>query len=375
MFNAILLASYGGPEAPEEVAPFLDLILSGTRTSAARRSAVLARYQRFGGVSPLPGECRRFLSTLRLKLLENHSPVKLYWGNLYARPFMDDAFEKMERDGVKNVLVFDASAFGSVVCQRYVSVVRNSLAKRSPDFLQALTLRHVPPFFEMPDFQHAIADFVRKSISSHEIVDSDARSLILFTAHSIPTEWSDVSHYRRQILYACIETLKFVFSETLKNETPNHTPGNFPSDVLTFPLSSASIQIPDDLRNKLRRCRFDSALAFQSRSGSPFTPWLEPDVKEFLTSYKKQNPTLGSVIVVPIGFFFDNMETIFDLDVETRAVCDELGIAYHRTRCCGVSNDMVEAICRLAEKEPDEFPICQCGDGQCDLSCRLNPTF
>ena len=344
MFDAVLFLSYGGPESPEEVDPFLDRILSGKRVPAARRDAVRERYLQFDGLSPLPRECRRFLSAFKSMFQESDEKIGVYSGNLYTPPFVADVLEQLERDEVKSVLVFKSSAF---VCRHYVDALLNALASCSSEFAKRLVVRFVPPFFETRAFQESVADSIRTALVETPASNSEATRLVLFTAHSIPVA-----------------------------ETPTGKLfDSFPSSPLTFAIPSSLEQIPEPLRARLRPLGLDAALAFQSRSGSPSTPWLEPDVKDFLRVYKKETPSLKEVVVVPIGFFFENMETIYDLDVETREVCEELGIEYRRARCVGDSPVMVAAAQKMASLDPSAFPVCVCDRGCCDLSCRLNPTF
>ena len=145
-----------------------------------------------------------------------------------------------------------------------------------------------------------------------------------------------------------------------------------------FPQEKASL-IPtgkqdnnvSEIKELLRKNSLDAALVFQSRSGSTSTPWLGPSPEEFLREYIKNVPQLEQVVVSPIGFFFENMETIYDLDVEFKGVCEELGIKYRRAQCCGASRKLVDAVRRLAELTPVDFPACRCEEGTCNLSCRL----
>lgn len=374
MFDAVLFLSYGGPESPEAVEPFLDRVLSGKRVPAARRDAVRDRYLRFGGVSPLPQECRQFLETLETSFHENGDRVGLYFGTLYSSPFVADALEKMERDGVKSVLVFKSSAF---VCRHYVDAVLDALTLRSARFKERLVVRFVPPFFETHAFLNSLANSIQTALAGARRSAPDATRLVLFTAHSIPVADSDAIQYRRQLLHAIVGALETAFPEQATSTCPqtDETSGYFPSAPLSFAVPQELEQVPETLRARLRNLGLDAALAFQSRSGSPFVPWLEPDVNAFLRKYRKETSSLEGVVVVPIGFFFENMETIYDLDVEARETCASLGIEYRRAQCVGASSAMADATRKLALLDPSDFPLCVCPRGRCDLSCRLNPSF
>ena len=195
MFDAVLFLSYGGPESPEEVDPFLDRILSGKRVPAARRDAVRERYLQFDGLSPLPRECRRFLSAFKSMFQESDEKIGVYSGNLYTPPFVADVLEQLERDEVKSVLVFKSSAF---VCRHYVDALLNALASRSSEFAKRLVVRFVPPFFETRAFQESVADSIRTALVETPASNSEATRLVLFTAHSIPVADSDAIQYRRR---------------------------------------------------------------------------------------------------------------------------------------------------------------------------------
>ena len=385
MFDAVLLASYGGPEKPDEIEPFLDRILSGKRVPTARRDAIVKRYERFGGVSPLPNECRRFVRLLNeLAPNENAPRPRAYWGALYSSPTFDDAVALIERDGVERVLVFPSSAFGSPQsCGRYRVAVESAFRRRSPSFFKSRVVSFVPPFFDLPAFRREIADSILTTLAWDELEGDvfaeregkkkegeereGATRLILFSAHSIPTLDAEASSYRRQLLSTANDVLRLILdapSFGVRKEKRDETPS-------LFSVSEDEFDFDEAIRARLRERLLDAGLAFQSRSGSPATPWLEPSVEEFLTRYCQENPKTKRVLVVPIGFFFENMETVYDLDVELRATCERLGVKYRRARCVGASERTARAVWDLAKKDPSAFPQCDCALGFCNLSCRM----
>ncbi len=440
MFDAILLASYGGPEKIDDINSFLDRILTGKRVPPARRAAIFERYERFNGVSPLPGECRRFLDRLREAFAADATSAKtsnpsnsssndapqppstprIYWGNLYAPPTFDDAFAQMEADGVRRLFVFPTSAFGSPQsCRRYIDAVRDAVRRRSPQFAARLQIAQTPPFFDLPAYRRAAADALLTALAWDELEsnpfdvaasfpqtaqtlqpsqspqtsdaadfadvadvnanasnDAPPKRLILFSAHSLPTDDALKSAYSAQLLAAATAVLRStldapgfggqVAEEKNAAEDADAT-RRFPAR--DFVLSDAADFAPE-LRRRLRSVGLDAALAFQSRSGSPSTPWLEPSVADFVRRYKEENPNWNRLIVSPLGFFFENMETVFDLDVELKEVCDELGVSYRRAACCGADDRLVCAVRDLARREPSDFPICRSAPGACDFSCR-----
>ncbi|MBR4104345.1 MAG: ferrochelatase, partial [Thermoguttaceae bacterium] len=439
MFDAILLASYGGPENIDDINPFLDRILTGKRVPPARCAAIFERYERFNGVSPLPGECRRFLDRLAEAFAADatsakasnpsnssadaapqpSSPPRIYWGNLYAPPTFDDAFAQMEADGVRRLFVFPTSAFGSPQsCRRYIDAVRDAVRRRSPEFAARLQIAQTPPFFDLPAYRRAAADALLTALAWDELesnpfddaapfpktaqtsqpsqssqtsdaagfadaadinvdVPNDAppKRLILFSAHSLPVVDASKSAYSAQLLAAATAVLRSTldapgFSGQVAEEKnaveDADATRRFPAR--DFVLSAADFA--PELRRRLRSVGLDAALAFQSRSGSPGTPWLEPSVADFVRRYKEENPSWNRLLVSPIGFFFENMETVFDLDVELKEVCDELGVSYRRAACCGADNRLVCAVRDLARREPSDFPVCRSAPGACDFSCR-----
>jgi len=434
MFDAILLASYGGPEKIDDINPFLDRILTGKRVPPARRAAIFERYERFNGVSPLPGECRRFLDRLSEAFAADATSAKasnpanipaddapqppsaprIYWGNLYAPPTFDDAFAQMEADGVRRLFVFPTSAFGAPQsCRRYIDAVRDAVRRRSPQFAARLQIAQTPPFFDLPAYRRAAADALLTALAWDELEsnpfdvaaslpqtaqtlqpsqslqisdaadfnaaesdDAPPKRLILFSAHSLPTDDALKSAYTAQLLAAATAVLRStldapgfggqVAEEKNAAEDADAT-RRFPARDFVF---SDAADFAPELRRRLRSVGLDAALAFQSRSGSPSTPWLEPSVADFVRRYKEENPNWNRLIVSPLGFFFENMETVFDLDVELKEVCDELGVSYRRAACCGADDRLVCAVRDLARREPSDFPICRSAPGACDFSCR-----
>jgi len=376
MFDALLLASYGGPEKLDEIEPFLDRILSGKRVPLARRDAIVKRYERFGGVSPLPDECRRFIRLLNdLDWNEDAPRPRVYWGSLYSSPTFDDAAALIERDGAARVLVFPGSAFGSPQsCDRYRIAVDASFRGRSSAFFNSPVVSFVPPFFDLPAFRREVADSILTALAWDELennvfAEREERSrLILFSAHSIPTRDAETSFYRRQLLASANDVLRLILN------APSFGVRNEGNDEKSswFSVSEDARDVDDSIRARLRERSLDAGLAFQSRSGSPETPWLEPGLEDYLTKYCQENPTTKGVLVAPIGFFFENMETVYDLDVELRATCERLGLTYRRARCVGVSERIARAVLETAKKEPEEFPQCGCAPGLCDFSCRTS---
>lgn len=366
MFEALLLASYGGPEGIDDIEPFLDRVLAGKHIPQARRDAVTQRYRLFDGKSPLPGECRRFLDAISKRSVHEGIPVKTYWGNFFAPPFLQDAFEQIERDNVKTVLVFASSAFGSPQsCRRYLDATRDALNMLTPSYVASASIRRLPPFFETRAFVESVAQTITEKLNASK----GGKTLILFTAHSIPETDAKLASYRRQLLHASLQSLAcagLMRDALIKEPT-------FPSESLVLGPDAVAKQMSSESRVALKKRGLDAALAFQSRSGSPHIPWIGPDVREFLSQYVSENKELSRVLVVPIGFFFENMETIYDLDVEARDLCNALNIQYDRAPCCGASQKMVDFAWQALRMNVDELPTYRCEGDACRFQCRLYP--
>lgn len=388
MFQAILLASYGGPEKIEDVEPFLNNIFSTTNIPEARRKAVFERYLRFNGISPLPKECRNFCASLKTAAKGRNQQLRIYQGNLFFPPTFDEAFNSLESDGVESALVFATSAFAAFQsCKRYREAVLQAFKKRSDEFRRSFKLAFVPPFFDLPAMKRAVADDLLTALAWEDLEDApfkrqtetrEPTRLILFSAHSIPEISGDESQYRRQLLSCASATLQSILAapgfggtQDKDRDMSDASVADFLQRKLTFLTEQNAVDFSSNLRARLRAFSLDAALVFQSRSGSPRTPWLEPDAACYLRQYKQDHPHLEKVIVSPLGFFFENMETAYDLDEKLRGACDELKLGYRRAPCCGASPRFVDVVLDLAKLDFSLFPVCATPEGKCDLSCRL----
>ena len=390
MFEAILLLSYGGPESPEEVLPFIEQILKGKRAPSQRIKKIEERYLQFGGVSPLNSQCRQFKAQIEQELRAKSHSARVYWGNLYANPTLDEALGRMEADGIKSALVFPSSAFGSPQsCAHYRQTFRDALSRRSEAFVSSLNVVFVPPFFDLPATRRLVADGLLDALARLDLEqpeslwnekESQPTRLILFTAHSIPSEDGKRALYQNQLVFAAFSGLQLMITApsfggnaSEKNGLSNNALGSFPQKRLSrLELSNYFDFKP--IQEALNARGLDAALAFQSRSGSPHAPWLEPNAVDFVKEYKKTNPQLKGIVASPIGFFFENMETIYDLDVELKTVCDELDVAYKRKHCWGASPRFAKTFIQITETNADEFPVCNSSMENCDLSCKFADT-
>jgi len=275
-FDAVLLLSFGGPEAPEHVMPFLENVTRGRGIPKERLAAVAEHYLHFGGVSPINGINRALIEQLRTEI-----DLPVYFGNRNWQPYVEDAVAAMRDNGVRRAAVFTTSAWGGYSsCTQYVEDIargRQATGDGAPELVKMRQYFDHPLFVEM--FTEAIGE-------AAQTVPDDAR--LVFTAHSIPVAARSrcgTDLYARQVAHASR-------------------------------LVAAAAGYDD----------YDQV--WQSRSGPPQVPWLEPDVADHLTALAENGTR--AVIVCPIGFVADHIEVVWDLDHELRQQAQDLGVAFAR---------------------------------------------
>jgi ferrochelatase len=284
-FDAVLLLSFGGPEGPEQVRPFLENVTRGRDIPPERLDGVAEHYLHFGGVSPINGINREVISLLRSELERRGTPLPVYFGNRNWEPYVEDTVAAMRDDGVRRAAVFATSAWGGYSsCTQYVEDIARGLAAAGTGAPELVKLRH---YFDHPLFVEMFADGIAAAAATLP-EDLRAGARLVFTAHSIPVA-ADERHgpnlYSRQVGYAT-----------------------------RLVASAAGFDDYDQV--------------WQSRSGPPQVPWLEPDVGDQLSALAETGTK--AVIVCPIGFVADHIEVVWDLDNELREQADRLGIAFAR---------------------------------------------
>ncbi|GLW07754.1 ferrochelatase [Microtetraspora sp. NBRC 13810] len=311
-YDALVVVSFGGPERPEDVMPFLENVVRGRGVPRERLLEVEAHYQRFGGVSPINGQCRDLIEALRPEL-----DLPIYWGNRNWDPFLADTVRRMAADGVRRAAAFVTSAYaGYSSCRQYrddIDRARDAV-EGAPEIVK---LRH---FFDHPGFLAANADHAREALDRLPAEDRrDAR--LVFTAHSIPLSMA---------------------------ATAGPSGGAYEAQ-----LRQASSRVAA----ALGRDSFD--LVWQSRSGPPQVPWLAPDVCDHLDHLNKEG--VEAAVLVPIGFVSDHMEVVYDLDVEAAERAAELGMRVTRAATAGVHPRFVSMVRELVEEpEPTACPATCC---------------
>jgi ferrochelatase len=292
-FDAFLLLSFGGPEKREDVMPFLQNVTRGRNVPPERLLEVAEHYYRFDGVSPINEQCRALLAELQLEL-------PIYWGNRNWHPFLTDTFRQMMADGRKQILAFPTSAFSSYSgCRQYREDVSKAQAAVGEGAPEVVTVRR---FFNHPLFIEVMAESLRAALAERP------GAKVIFTAHSVPMSMANSSSYVEQLM----EAARLVAGDA------------------------------------------EWRLAYQSRSGPPQVPWLEPDVLDVLREEKAAGTK--DVVVQPIGFLSDHMEVIYDLDYEAKTLAGELGLGFTRAATAGTHPRFVEMIREIVAEYTEGIP-------------------
>lgn len=303
-YDAILVVSFGGPEKRDDVIPFLENVLCGKPVPRERMLEVAEHYYHFDGVSPINQQARQLIAVLRTELDRAGIDLPIYWGNRNWHPMLPDTLRQMERDGIKRALALFTSAYSSYSgCRQYRENIINAREEVGPGAPQIDKLR---VFYNHPGFITANVDQIRKAL---EQLPPEARSncRIAFTAHSIPLSMSNNCSYVKQLEESCR-------------------------------LVAESLQVGTG----------QWQLVYQSRSGRPGDPWLEPDIGDHIRELAKQG--VQSLVIAPIGFISDHMEVLFDLDEEARTICTEHGMTMVRAGSAGTHPAFVECLRELIEE-------------------------
>lgn len=328
-YDAILIVGFGGPEGPEDVIPFLENVLRGRNVPRERMLEVAEHYQHFGGVSPINGQVRDLIAALTPELRSHGVNLPIYWGNRNWHPMLAYTMRKMTDDGIKHALAVVHAAYSSYSsCRQYredVQKAREVVGENAP------VVDKMRVFYNHPDFVASNASKLKKALDK---LPTDAH--IAFTAHSIPASMAANCRYETQL------------TETSR-------------------LIAESLGISPD-RWKL---------VYQSRSGRPQDPWLEPDILDHLQDLHHRG--IGSVAIDPIGFLSDHMEVMYDLDDEARKKADALGMTMERAETVGIDPQFVSMLRELIverithqqeRKAIGEFPA---SHDVCPIDCCLPP--
>ena len=310
-YDALLVLSFGGPEAPDEVMPFLENVASGRDIPRARLEEVAEHYLHFGGVSPINAQNRALIAALEPELAAHGLALPIYFGNRNWHPFLEDTIRRMVDDGIGRALVFVTSGFSCWSgCRQYrddVTRAMDRLGLTDDD----IAFDKIRVFGNHPGFVGAMADRVAAALDAFAPEDRAAVEVV-FTAHSIPRSMADASDYEAQLRDACA-------------------------------LVAAAVGID---RHRL---------AYQSRSGPPQVPWLEPDILDVLDDVAASGRR--NVVVAPIGFVSDHLEVLFDLDEEATEHAAARGLRMVRAGTVGTHPDFVTMVRQLVEERTTPNPV------------------
>jgi ferrochelatase len=310
-YDAFLLVSFGGPEGPDDVMPFLANVTRDRNVPPERLAGVARHYYAFGGVSPINEQCRDLLAAVRADFAARGLSLPLYWGNRNWTPYLADTVRQMAGDGVRRAAAFVTSAYSSYSsCRQYLDDIERARAAVGPD---APRIDKIRRFYNHPGFIEPFADNVRAALATLPAEMRDKAHLV-FTAHSVPVAMAEASG-------------------------PAGDRGRYVTE-----LTEAARLIAE--RTGARAHPW--SLAYQSRSGPPSQPWLEPDVRDHLGELAKSGTR--AVVVVPVGFVSDHMEVRHDLDLEAAETADSLGVAFARAATPGTSPRFASMITELVQE-------------------------
>lgn len=286
-YDAVLLVSFGGPEGPDDVVPFLENVTAGRGIPRERLAVVGAHYAHFDGISPINEQNRRIRAALAARLADTGTPMPVYWGNRNWDPYLVEAIGEMRDDGVRRALAVVTSAYSSYSgCRQYRENIEAARLEVGPSAPQIDKIR---VFHDHPGFVEPFRDGVAAALD-----ELGERPALVFTAHSIPQSMAETSDYEAQLR------------------------------VTAALVAQAAPELSWEL-------------VWQSRSGPPQVPWLEPDINDHLRALAADGAT--DAVVVPIGFVSDHIEVAWDLDHEARMTATELGLGFRLVEAPGTEPD------------------------------------
>lgn len=314
-YDALLLVSFGGPDRPEDVLPFLENVTRGRDVPRARLLEVAEHYHHFGGASPINAQNRQLLEAIRAELAAQGPALPVYWGNRNWHPLLEETVRHMAADGIRRALAFVTSGFASYSsCRQYRGDIEHAIAAVGPGAPRIDKLRL---FYNHPHFIEAVVHHTRTALTALP-TDRRRAAHLAFTAHSIPRLMAEASDYEVQLLDA---------AALVVDALGRHHPWR---------------------------------LVYQSRSGPPAVPWLEPDIGDHLEALSRGGAT--DVVVVPIGFVSDHMEVKYDLDTEAAARARALGLRLVRAETPGTHPAFVRMVRELILERTAGAPPRALGD-------------
>ncbi|WP_194421129.1 ferrochelatase [Microbacterium abyssi] len=321
-YDAILLSGFGGPEGQDDVLPFLRNVTRGRGIPDERLEEVAHHYRHFGGVSPINGQNRELLQALRAALAGEGIDLPVYWGNRNWAPYLDEALAQAAGDGIRTMIAVPTSAYSSYSsCRQYREDWADAL--EAAGLQQELQIDKVRQYFSHPGFIRPFVDGLRDALAAaRQAGHDDTRIEVLFSTHSIPSDDAALSGGEP---FAGLDG------------------GGYVAQHLAVAREVVAKTAPE----------ISWQLVFQSRSGPPSQPWLEPDVNDTIEALRDRS----AVIVVPLGFVSDHMEVMWDLDTEARETAEEHGLWFARTPTPGTHPAFVAALVDLVRERIGGIPV------------------
>ena len=309
-YDALVVVSFGGPEGPDDVMPFLENVTRGRNVPRARLEEVAHHYHTFGGVSPINAENRALIAALEQAFAARRIGLPIYWGNRNWHPYLGDTVRRMAGDGIGRALAFVTSAYSSYSsCRQYLDDIeraRTAAGNRAP------AIDKIRPFWNHPGFIDAMTQRALEALDELGRDAGAATVRVVFTAHSIPATMARSCDYESQL-----------------------------REAAELVAASLDASLPWDL-------------VYQSRSGPPEQPWLGPDIVDHLGAL--HDAGVRHVVAVPIGFVSDHMEVVYDLDREAAAAAARLGMRFARARTAGSAPRFIETVCDLVLERLENRP-------------------
>ncbi|GJF31930.1 putative ferrochelatase [Kitasatospora sp. NE20-6] len=310
-YDALLLLSFGGPEGPEDVVPFLENVTRGRGIPKERLAEVGRHYFLFDGVSPINEQNRELLAALRKDFAEHGLDLPVYWGNRNWAPYLTDTLREIAADGHRRVLTLATSAYaGYSGCRQYRENLADALRTLDAEGLPALRVDKLRHFYNHPGFVGPMTDATLAALTGIPAAVRDGARLV-FTTHSVPVAMADTSG-------------------APDDPARGHDGGAYVAQHL-----AVARLVADAVADATGVADRPWELVYQSRSGAPHTPWLEPDVCDRLEELHASGTP--AAVLVPIGFVSDHMEVRYDLDTE--AVAKAAGLGLPLTRAATVGTD------------------------------------
>ncbi|YAL84507.1 ferrochelatase [Dermacoccaceae bacterium W4C1] len=320
-YDAVLLLSFGGPEAPEEVLPFLRRVTAGRGIPDERLEEVGEHYYLFGGKSPINDQNRELIAALKGELRRRGIATPVLWGNRNSEPFLTDTLRDAYEAGLRRLVAVTTSAYSSYSsCRQYREDIAEAVAQLA-DEGREITVEKIRPYASHPSFGRTNTRLVTEAVRGMNHED-DATLRVLFVTHSIPTSMDDTSG-----------------------------PGDGEGNLYWQQHDELAHVILDEASATLDR-QLEGALVYCSRSGPPAQPWLEPDVNDELTRLAGEGIT--HVAIAPIGFVSDHMEVLYDLDTEAAQTAKDLGLTMVRVPTVGTDPEFVSGLIDLVDERSVE---------------------